>query len=97
MSFFSFFQPKKATASVAKERLQIILAHERSGSNASPDFLPKLRKEILEVVCRYVNIPPEQIQLTQERQGSLDVLEVKVEIPPLNTPPEQEPAALASQ
>jgi len=82
MSFFSFFRPKPATASVAKERLQIILAHERSGSSTAPDFLPQLRQEILAVVSKYVNIPPDHIQLTQDRQGTLDVLEVKIEIPP---------------
>jgi len=91
MSLFSLFRPKEATtsASVAKDRLKITLAHERSGGTASADFLPKLRKEILDVVSRYVNISPEHIQLTQERQGTLDVLEVKVELPP----PEQELAA----
>jgi len=93
MSFFSFFRPQKATASVAKERLKIILAHERSGSNASADFLPKLRQEILDVVCKYVKISPEQIQLSQERQGTLDVLEVKIEMPP-STP---EPVAASEQ
>jgi len=91
MSFFSLFRPKKATASasVAKERLKITLAHERSGDAISADFLPKLRQEILDVVSRYVNISPEHVQLTQERQGTLDVLEVKIEIPP----PEQALAA----
>jgi len=82
MSFFSFFRPPKATASVAKDRLKIILAHERAGSGTATDFLPKLRQEILDVVCKYVKISPEHIQLTQERQGTLDVLEVKIEIPP---------------
>jgi len=93
MSFLSLFRPKRATASVAKERLQIILAHERSGSDATPDFLPKLRQEILDVVCKYVKISPEHIQLTQERQGTLDVLEVKIEIPPS----EQKAAHLSEQ
>jgi len=91
MSFFSLFRPKKATstASVAKDRLKITLAHERSGGTVSADFLPKLRQEILDVVSRYVNISPGHIQLTQERQGTLDVLEVKIELPP----PEQVIAA----
>jgi len=82
MFLFPMFRAKPSTALVAKERLKIILSHERSGSDASEDFLPKLRQEILDVVCKYVKISPDQIQLTQERQGTLDVLEVKIEMPP---------------
>jgi cell division topological specificity factor len=54
MAFFrSLFQPRRPSASVAKERLKIVLAHERAGRNA-PDFLPLLQKELLAVIGRYV-------------------------------------------
>ena len=67
MSFLSFLLgEKKKTASVAKERLQIILAHERSGRNAAePDYLPDLQRELVAVIS----------------QDNLEVLEVKIELP----------------
>lgn len=83
MSFLSFFiGEKKKTASVAKERLQIILAHERSGRNAAePDYLPALQRELMAVISRYVKINLEDIKVNLERQGNLEVLEVKIELP----------------
>ena len=83
MSFFSFFLgEKKKTASVAKERLQIILAHERSGGNAGkPDYLPDLQRDLIAVISRYVKIDPKDIRVHLERQDDLEVLEVKIELP----------------
>ena len=73
---------KKKTASVAKERLQIILAHERSGRNAgSPDYLPDLQRELIAVISKYVSINPNDIKVNLERQDNFDVLEVKIELP----------------
>lgn len=82
MSFLSFFLgEKKKTASVAKERLQIILAHERSGRNAAePDYLPALQRELMEVISKYVKINLNDIKVNLERQGNLEVLEVKIEL-----------------
>ncbi len=84
MSFLSFLLgEKKKTASVAKERLQIILAHERSSLSGKkrPDYLPELQRELVAVISKYVSINPEDIVVTTERQGDLDVLEVKIELP----------------
>ncbi|PKO60410.1 MAG: cell division topological specificity factor MinE [Betaproteobacteria bacterium HGW-Betaproteobacteria-18] len=83
MSFFSFFLgEKKKTANVAKERLQIILAHERSGRNAAtPDYLPDLQRELIAVISKYVKINPADIKVNLERQDNLEVLEVKIELP----------------
>ena len=83
MSFFSFFVgEKKRSASVAKERLQIILAHERSGRNAAePDYLPALQRELMAVISKYVKINLEDIKVNVERQDDLEVLEVKIELP----------------
>lgn len=85
MSFLSFFLgEKKKTANVAKERLQIILAHERSGRNAAePDYLPDLQRELIAVICKYVKISPTDIKVNLERQDNLEVLEVKIELPEL--------------
>ena len=60
MGFLTFFLgEKKPTASVAKERLQLILAHERSGRNAAaPDYLPQLKAELIAVISKYVQVDP---------------------------------------
>lgn len=83
MSFISFFiGEKKKTANVAKERLQIILAHERSGRNAAePDYLPALQRELMAVISKYVKINLSDIKVNLERQDNLEVLEVKIELP----------------
>ena len=82
MGFLSFFVgEKKSTASVAKERLQLILAHERNGKNSSPSYLPDLQKELLAVISKYVSVNPDDIKVLLERQGDLEVLEVKIELP----------------
>lgn len=82
MSFLSFLLgQKKTSANVAKERLQIILAHERTGNYSdSPDYLPQLQKELIDVISKYVKVDPDDIKVNLERQGSLEVLEVKIEI-----------------
>jgi cell division topological specificity factor len=83
MSFLSFLLgEKKKTASVAKERLQIILAHERAGrSAAEPDYLPALQRELVAVIGKYIKINPDDIKVQLERQDDLEVLEVKIELP----------------
>ena len=83
MSFLSFLLgEQKKTASVAKERLQIILAHERVGRNASaPDYLPQLQCELIAVISKYVKINQNDIKVNLERQDDLEVLEVKIELP----------------
>lgn len=83
MSLLSFLLgEKKKTASVAKERLQIILAHERDGrGNSRPDYLPALQLELVKVISKYVSINPDDIRVHLERQDNLEVLEVKIELP----------------
>lgn len=82
MGFLSFFLgEKKQTATVAKERLQLILAHERSGRNPSPNYLPDLQRELVAVISKYVSINPDDIKVSMERQDNFEVLEVKIELP----------------
>ena len=81
-SFLSFFLgEKKTTANVAKERLQIILAPERSGRSHRPDYLPALQRDLIAVIAKYIDINPDDIKVNLERQDNLDVLEVKIELP----------------
>ncbi len=83
MTFLSFFLgEKKKTANVARERLQIILAHERSGRGGSrPDYLAALQRELVAVISKYVSIKAEDIKVHLQRQDNLEVLEVKIELP----------------
>ena len=83
MSFFSFLLgEKKKTASVAKERLQIILAHERSGGGKGrPAYLADLQRELVAVISKYVKIDADDIKVNFEKQDDLEVLEVKIELP----------------
>lgn len=94
MSFLSFLLgEKKKTATVAKERLQIILAHERNGrDNNRPDYLPALQRELVAVISKYVSINAEDIKVHLERQDNLEVLEVKIELPELQQRPVKRPA-----
>jgi cell division topological specificity factor len=80
MGFFrALFPPKRTSAQVAKERLKIVLAHERASSRA-PDFLPNLQKELLAVVGRYVEISEEGIRVTLGSSGPTSTLEINIEI-----------------
>jgi cell division topological specificity factor len=80
MGFFrALFQPKRTSAQVAKERLKIVLAHERASSRA-PDFLPTLQKELLAVVGRYVEISEDGIRVTLGSSGGTSTLEINIEI-----------------
>ena len=82
MGFLSFMLgEKQKSATVAKERLQIILAHERSSRSSSPDYLPALQRELLAVVTKYVAIHLNDVKVHLERHDNLEVLEVKIELP----------------
>jgi len=82
MSLLSFLLgEKKRTANVAKERLQIILAHERNDRSRRPDYLPSLQRELVAVISKYVSINPDDIKVHLERQDNLEVLEVKIDLP----------------
>ncbi len=71
MALLDFFlSRKKNTASIAKERLQIIVA-ERRRSDAEPHYLPQLKRDILEVICKYVQIDPEMVTVQLEQKGTI--------------------------
>ena len=81
-SFLSFLLgERKTSATVAKERLQIILAHERTGRKRPPGYLTSLQRDLVDVICKYIKIDPKDIKVNLERQQNLDVLEVKIELP----------------
>ncbi len=80
MSIFNYLRRRNSTASVAKERLQIIISHERSQRH-TPDYLPKLQEEILTVIAKYININRDQVSVNLERMGDNAVLELNITMP----------------
>ena len=80
MSIFDFLKPKKNTASVAKDRLRIIIAQERK-NDGQPDYLPLLRRELLEVIRKYVNVDVDAVKVDVVKDGEHDVLDISVSLP----------------
>jgi cell division topological specificity factor len=81
MSIFDFLKPKKtATASIAKERLRIIVAQERTHRGA-PDYLPLLQRELLEVIRKYVAVDGDAVKVEMAKDGDHDVLDISVALP----------------
>ncbi|SMO45960.1 cell division topological specificity factor MinE [Paracoccus laeviglucosivorans] len=77
---FSFRPKKPSTAQTAKERLQILLAHERANGD-TPDFLPMLQRDILEVVRKHMQIDGDAVDIKLERSDDLSSLEINIEMP----------------
>jgi cell division topological specificity factor len=71
---------KPKSAALAKERLQIILAHENPRFGA-PTYLPQLKQELLAVIVKYVAIDPEQIKMHVDRHDDYDLLELNIVLP----------------
>ena len=84
MGLFDFLKAKKNTAETAKNRLQIIIAQERS-SRGAPDYLPLLRRELLEVIKKYVNVDVDAVKVDLIKDGDHDVLDISVALPAGNT------------
>ena len=81
MRFLDYFRSKKpSSASVAKERLQIIVAHER-GRRDQPDYLPQLQQELLAVIRKYVQISDDMVQVEVDRNDNCSILELNVTLP----------------
>ena len=80
MSIFDFLKPKKNTASIAKERLRIIVAQERTHRGA-PDYLPLLQRELLEVIRKYVAVDGDEVKVEMAKDGDHDVLDISVALP----------------
>jgi cell division topological specificity factor len=81
MSLLDYFRSTKpSSASIAKERLQILVAHERASKN-QPSYLPKLQQELLAVVQKYVNVGQEDISVKFEQDDEQEVLELNIILP----------------
>ena len=81
MSVLDYFRSQKKSAQVAKERLQIIVARERS-TRGGPDYLPRLQAELLAVVRKYVPVDMDGVKVKLDREGDYEVLELNVTLVP---------------
>ena len=79
MSLFNLFKPR-TTAPVARERLQILLSHERAAVGPR-DLVALLRDELLQTIGRHVVIDPEKLSVKMDRAAGFSTLEIDVEIP----------------
>ena len=87
MGLFDFLLQKKQTASIAKDRLRIIVAHERAGRGGNgPDYLPMLQRELLEVIRKYVNVDVEAVKVDLIKDGDNEVLDISVALPEKTAP-----------
>jgi len=81
MKLLDYFRTnRKASASVAKERLQVLVAHERSTRNA-PSYLPQLQNEILAVIKKYVSVPDDAVQIQLDHDEHQEILELNITLP----------------
>ncbi|HWV16825.1 MAG TPA: cell division topological specificity factor MinE [Cellvibrio sp.] len=82
MSFFDYFRKKStpSSASLAKERLQIIVAHERH-KRTQPEFLAKMQQEIIDVIRKYIKIDSDQVVVSLDESDNCSVLELNITLP----------------
>jgi len=86
MSFFDYFRKRPKSASLAKDRLSIIVARERAGTRAGADYLPQLQQELLAVIARYEKIDLSNVTVNLDRHGGSEVLELNITLPEAQSP-----------
>jgi cell division topological specificity factor len=82
MGLLDYFRSSrsKGSASVAKERLQILVAHDRAQRHR-PSYLPRLQKEILAVIRKYVEVDMNAVSVNYEQEGTQEILELNIVLP----------------
>lgn len=78
MGFLDYFRKSQKSASIAKDRLQIIVARERSVLRDAPDYLPQLQQELLQVIAKYELIDIGQVSVNVDRSAGCEVLELNI-------------------
>lgn len=85
MSLFGLF-PRKKTASAARDRLQILLAHERTGGGGSSELLAKLREEVLAAIAKHVSVDETRVNVSMKNEDEMSIIEIDLEIPHADLP-----------
>jgi len=92
MAFFDYFRKAPKTATLAKDRLSIIVARERAGTRSGPDYLPQLQQELLAVIARYETIDLGHVTVNLDKSGGCEVLELNIVLPDAPPPPPPRPS-----
>ena len=79
MGLLDYFRSKPQSASVAKQRLELLIAHQHEGG-ATPSYLPQMQQDILEVIRKYVAVSDDALQLNFERTDECDMLELNISL-----------------
>lgn len=78
---FGFFRkPRTSSSAVAKDRLQILLAHERAGRSRH-EYIDRLKRDILEVIAKHVAVDRESVDIKVDRNDEFSTLEINIELP----------------
>jgi cell division topological specificity factor len=81
MAFFDYFRRSQKSASLAKDRLSIIVARERASTRGASDYLPQLQQELLAVIARYEKIDLSHVSVRLDSSGGCEVLELNIMMP----------------
>jgi len=81
MPFLSFFRTPPKSASMAKDRLSVIVSRERASTRGGPDYLPQLQQELLAVLARYEKIDLQHVSVSLDRTEGREVLELNIVLP----------------
>ncbi|ACI50298.1 cell division topological specificity factor MinE [Gluconacetobacter diazotrophicus PA1 5] len=90
MSLLASLFGRKTSAPVARDRLQILLAHERSAGEGQSELIAKLQEEILAVITRHITVDQDKVQIKMDRGAGVSMLEIDIEVPELkaSAPPQ---------
>ena len=91
MAFFDYFRKAPKSATLAKDRLSIIVARERAGTRSGVDYLPQLQQELLAVIARYETIDIGNVTVNLDKSGGCEVLELNIVLPDAPPPPPPRP------
>lgn len=81
MSFLNLFRTPPKSASLAKDRLSVIVSRERASTRGGPDYLPQLQQELLAVLARYEKIDLQHVSVSLDRTAGREVLELNIVLP----------------
>ncbi len=81
MAFLDYFRTPPKSASLAKDRLSVIVSRERASTRGGPDYLPQLQQELLAVLARYEKIDLQHVSVSLDRTGDKEVLELNIVLP----------------
>jgi cell division topological specificity factor len=82
MAIFDFFRKRSDTASLAKDRLQIVVARERASTgDRVQSYLPQLQRELMEVIAKYEKLDLDMVSVAIDKKGEAEVLEINIVLP----------------